>query len=221
MNREKTLVKNTAILTIGKICPQMITFFLLPLYTAILSTEEFGIVDLLNTLVSLLLPIITLFLLLQNWIIPLLYKSDFVAVAGYTTWAMPGVIFKAISWSLGFILLAKGEGKLFLITELISDVTSIVINILLYLNLGLEGLGIAYTINFIVYTIYMWIISVRRYNFKPEKAFYIVFLVSAILIYSQAVIINFEISKYLIPSLFATVATIYSIIALRKRLSSK
>lgn len=59
MSREKTLVKNTAILTIGKICTQMITFFLLPLYTAILSTEEFGIVDLLNTLVSLLLPIVT------------------------------------------------------------------------------------------------------------------------------------------------------------------
>ena len=59
MSREKILVKNTAILTIGKICTQMITFFLLPLYTAILSTEEFGIVDLLNTLVSLLLPIIT------------------------------------------------------------------------------------------------------------------------------------------------------------------
>lgn len=59
MSREKTLAKNTIILTIGKICTQMITFFLLPLYTAILSTEEFGTVDLLNTLVSLLLPIIT------------------------------------------------------------------------------------------------------------------------------------------------------------------
>lgn len=32
---------------------------LLPLYTGILSTEEYGIVDLLNTLVSLLLPIVT------------------------------------------------------------------------------------------------------------------------------------------------------------------
>lgn len=59
MGRGKTLVKNTAILTIGKICTQMITFFLLPLYTAVLSTEEYGTVDLLNTLVSLLLPIVT------------------------------------------------------------------------------------------------------------------------------------------------------------------
>lgn len=59
MNREKQLVKSTIIITIGKICTQLITFLLLPLYTGILSTEEYGIVDLLNTLVSLLLPIVT------------------------------------------------------------------------------------------------------------------------------------------------------------------
>ena len=59
MSREKQLVKNTLIITIGKISTQLITFFLLPLYTSILSTREYGVVDLLNTLVSLLLPIIT------------------------------------------------------------------------------------------------------------------------------------------------------------------
>lgn len=60
MSREKELIKNTGIITIGKICTQMISFFLLPLYTAIFSTEEFGIVDLLNTIVSFLLPILTI-----------------------------------------------------------------------------------------------------------------------------------------------------------------
>lgn len=59
MNREKKLFSNTIIITIGKVSTQMITFLLLPLYTSILTTEEYGIVDLLNTLVSLLLPIIT------------------------------------------------------------------------------------------------------------------------------------------------------------------
>ena len=60
MSREKNLAKNTMIITIGKLCTQLITFFLLPLYTGILSTAEYGTVDLLNTLVSLLLPIVTL-----------------------------------------------------------------------------------------------------------------------------------------------------------------
>ena len=59
MSRGKSLLKNTLIITFGKVCTQLVTFFLLPLYTGILSTEEYGIVDLLNTLVSLLLPIIT------------------------------------------------------------------------------------------------------------------------------------------------------------------
>jgi len=58
-NKEKELIKNTTIVSVGRLCTQLITFFLLPLYTSILSTEEYGIVDLLNTLVGLFLPIIT------------------------------------------------------------------------------------------------------------------------------------------------------------------
>ena len=60
MSKGKDLAKNTAIVSIGKICTQLITFFLLPIYTAVLSNEEYGVVDLLNTLTSLLLPLATL-----------------------------------------------------------------------------------------------------------------------------------------------------------------
>ena len=58
-NREKKLLKNTLIISIGQICTKLVTFLLLPLYTGILTTAEYGTVDLLHTLVSLLLPIIT------------------------------------------------------------------------------------------------------------------------------------------------------------------
>ena len=60
MSKEKQLLKNTTIVSIGKIATQLITFLLLPVYTAVLTKEEYGIVDLLNTLVSLVFPIITL-----------------------------------------------------------------------------------------------------------------------------------------------------------------
>ena len=60
MGKGKELLKNTAIVTIGKISTQLITFFLLPIYTAVLTNEEYGVVDLLNTIVNLLLPIVTL-----------------------------------------------------------------------------------------------------------------------------------------------------------------
>lgn len=58
MSRGKELVKNTAIVAVGKVCTKFLSFFLLPFYTAVLSTEDYGIVDLFNTYISLLLPLI-------------------------------------------------------------------------------------------------------------------------------------------------------------------
>ncbi len=58
MSKEGKLVKNTIIVAIGKICTQFISFFLLPLYTSLLSTTEYGTVDLLNTFVTLLIPLL-------------------------------------------------------------------------------------------------------------------------------------------------------------------
>lgn len=60
MSRGKELAKNTIIIAIGKISTQFVSFFLLPLYTALLSTEEYGVVDLFSTYIQLLLPMVTL-----------------------------------------------------------------------------------------------------------------------------------------------------------------
>ena len=60
MNKKKQLAKNTIIIFIGKVCTQLISFFLLPLYTGYLKTSEYGIVDLITTYITLLVPIITL-----------------------------------------------------------------------------------------------------------------------------------------------------------------
>ena len=60
MSRNTTLLKNTLIILFGKVCTQLISYFLLPVYTTVLSTEEYGTVDLLITYVTLIAPIITL-----------------------------------------------------------------------------------------------------------------------------------------------------------------
>ena len=60
MNKKKQLAKNTVIIFFGKVCTQLISFFLLPLYTSYLATKEYGLVDLIQTYVTLLVPIITL-----------------------------------------------------------------------------------------------------------------------------------------------------------------
>lgn len=60
MSKKTALMKNTIIIFCGKVCTQLISFFLLPLYTGYLATKDYGIVDLITTYVTLIVPIITL-----------------------------------------------------------------------------------------------------------------------------------------------------------------
>ncbi|MCQ2515273.1 MAG: polysaccharide biosynthesis C-terminal domain-containing protein [Saccharofermentans sp.] len=60
MSREKDLIKNTAVLSISKLVAQLISFCVLPLYTVLLTTEDYGTVDLINTIVFFCIPIVGL-----------------------------------------------------------------------------------------------------------------------------------------------------------------
>ncbi len=60
MNRYNKLIKNTGIFFIGNFGSKVLTFFLVRLYTELLSTSEYGIIDLFNTTATLAFPIITL-----------------------------------------------------------------------------------------------------------------------------------------------------------------
>lgn len=60
MNKKRQFAKTTIIIFFGKVCTQLISFFLLPLYTSYLSTSQYGIADLIQTYVTLFVPIITL-----------------------------------------------------------------------------------------------------------------------------------------------------------------
>ena len=60
MSKIKYLLKNIGFLTISSFSTKILTFLLLPLYTSVLTTSDYGIFDLVSTSVSLLLPIVTL-----------------------------------------------------------------------------------------------------------------------------------------------------------------
>ena len=53
-------MKNTIIIALGKFSTQVISYLLLPLYTSILTTSEYGIYDFLVTACIFIVPFITL-----------------------------------------------------------------------------------------------------------------------------------------------------------------
>lgn len=59
-NKYKELFKNTGVLAIGSFSSKILVFLLVPLYTSILTTGEYGFYDLVYTTIQLLVPILTL-----------------------------------------------------------------------------------------------------------------------------------------------------------------
>ena len=60
MSHKSQLVKNTVIIAIGKLSTQILSYILLPLYTAKMSVGEYGTYDFVCTISMFLCPIITL-----------------------------------------------------------------------------------------------------------------------------------------------------------------
>ena len=60
MNEKKRLIKNTGIIAVGNISTKLVSFFLLPLYTNILSTAEYGTVDYIISIATFCVPFISL-----------------------------------------------------------------------------------------------------------------------------------------------------------------
>lgn len=60
MNESKRLIRNTGIIAVGNISTKLVSFVLLPLYTAILSSEEYGVFDYVIAIATFVVPFITL-----------------------------------------------------------------------------------------------------------------------------------------------------------------
>lgn len=59
-SRNKYLLKNTIIFGIGNFGSKLITFFLVPLYTNVLTVAEYGTIDLVNVISTVIIPLISL-----------------------------------------------------------------------------------------------------------------------------------------------------------------
>lgn len=60
MSRERTLGKNIAFMTIGNFASKFLSFLLIPLYSSVLTTGEYGTADIISTTITLLSPVLTL-----------------------------------------------------------------------------------------------------------------------------------------------------------------
>ncbi len=123
-----------------------------------------------NVAIAVMAPVVALFILLREVIVWLLYTPEFNVILTFVSWGMIGTVLRTLSWCLAFTILAKGDGKTYLWTEAASAVINLVLNILFYRMWGLTGLGIAFLVSYVLYTLIIAIVYFRIYHLTITRA---------------------------------------------------
>ena len=98
-----------------------------------------------------------------------LYSSGFEVIDGYVTLAAAGMLFRAVSWCMSYTILARGDGKIYIFTELTSGAIGLCLNIIMFETWGYSGLGAAYILWYMAYTIITGCVYRFRYKMSIGK----------------------------------------------------
>ena len=84
--------------------------------------------------------------------IHIFYSGAFDEAVGILRWFVYGIFGRVISWPLGFVILAKGKGKIFFLSEMAINLLQLVLVWFCMARWGLPGAGVAYALLYVVNT---------------------------------------------------------------------
>ncbi len=142
-----------------------------------------------NMALLVITPLILFFIPLARFIVSILYSDEFNAIIPFITVAAVGTLYRAVSWCFAFVILAKGDGKVYVITELLSSALFLVINIFTYKTYGLPGMGYAYTVWYMLYFVSTALVYFRLFHFTLSKSSFIYLIIGTLLAVISLIIV--------------------------------
>lgn len=117
-------------------------------------------------ILSILTPMLCLLIMFCGLAVRLIYSTEFLAITPYIALACVGVVFKTNSYCMAYVILARGDGRTYMFTEISSCIFGLTANTLGFVLGGFVGLGIAYIVWYGFYTLLVTFICHRRYGVK-------------------------------------------------------
>src|SRR5690606_32098892 len=95
--------------------------------------------------------------LLRDFIIGVLFTSDFIPMRDLFAWQMVGDTLKIGSWILAYLMLGKAMVKLFIVSEVLFAALFYLLTYFLTDAFGLKGVAIAHAVNYFFYWVFVLI----------------------------------------------------------------
>jgi PST family polysaccharide transporter len=115
-------------------------------------------------------PVFLAMLGLAPLIIEVLYSARFAEAAVVLRWQVLGDVLKVVSWPLGFVLLASGDGRTFMLTEILGIGVFVAVTWLGLPLIGIEATGIAFVGMYAAYLPVVYALARRRTGFRWDAA---------------------------------------------------
>jgi O-antigen/teichoic acid export membrane protein len=169
----------------------------------------------------LIVPIVIVFIFSVNWLIQILYSNAFLPIQQMLLYAALGMVFKALSWSIAFIFLAKGKSKAFFYNEIIANLYILAFNLAGYYYYGLTGLGYAFLITFVLYCVQVCLVASKLFHYKLSRNLVLVLFINIILtLIALSIALKFSgLPFYLLGLVLFILSGIYSFYGLNQRLA--
>lgn len=133
-NKYKFLIKNIGLLTVSSFATKLLSFFLVPIYTNILTTTEYGTYDLIYTTIGILIPILTLDI--QSAIFRFTMEKDF---DDYAIVSVSGIYFLLSSV---FVIIALLLNRVFQLSSVLDQYA--IFFVLMFITQNLLAISTAY-----------------------------------------------------------------------------
>jgi O-antigen/teichoic acid export membrane protein len=170
-----------------------------------------------------LTPLILTFIVFGDFFINLLYSESFLKIKPMICLILLGTFFKLFSWSISFTFVARGMVKLFFWNELAANTYVLFFSCFGFYFYGLNGIGIAFVISFLVYSIQVYFLARKHFNFSYGISFikgFVFQFVMACISYFGLERIEAKYS-YLLGTLIIIASVFYSLWELDKKMQLK
>lgn len=140
--------------------------------------------------ILLALPLLAAMMVFAPLIIQIFYAESFSAAVPVLRWCLFGALGRVLSWPLGFVMMAKGKGRLFFVTELLKVSVHVAAVYSLSLLFGLEGAGVAFMTMYLFYTVQVLFVAHfligPTWNFRMVKLAVMAIVVMVILMHCNS-----------------------------------
>jgi PST family polysaccharide transporter len=105
-------------------------------------------------------------LVLAPFVLELFYSTHFTEAAHALRWICLGMALRVISWPMGYIIVARGDQRLFVLTEVAWTIVNVTLSYFLVAAAGLTGAGAAFFLSYVfhmamIYPVVRWLSGFR------------------------------------------------------------